>query len=75
MKLELLANKFNILIVLLKIWVHVNEFRQSMFWIKIKKIMNTPVNPSFTKQKCGMRGHTVHGHESMLRTSMRELNV
>ena len=47
---NLLANKFNILIVLLKIWIHVNEHRQSMFWIKIKKIMNTLVNPSFTNK-------------------------
>ena len=25
-----------------------NEYPQSMFWAEISKIMNTPVNPSFT---------------------------
>ena len=25
-----------------------NEYPQSMFWAKIRKIMYTPVNPSFT---------------------------
>ena len=25
-----------------------NEYPQSMFWAEIRKIMNTPVNPSFT---------------------------
>ena len=25
-----------------------NEYSQSMFWVEIRKIMYTPVNPSFT---------------------------
>ena len=25
-----------------------NEYPQSMFWVEIRKIMYTPVNPSFT---------------------------
>ena len=24
-----------------------NEYQQSMFWAEIRKIMNTPINPSF----------------------------
>ena len=42
-------------------WVHVRtasllEPPQSMFWNKNKQIMYTPVNPSFTIQKWGVRG-------------------
>ena len=29
-------------------WGGSNEYPQSMFWAEIRKIMNTPVNPSFT---------------------------
>ena len=29
-------------------WGGSNEYPQSMFWAEIKKIMYTPVNPSFT---------------------------
>ena len=29
-------------------WGGSNEYPQSMFWTEIKKIMFTPVNPSFT---------------------------
>ena len=33
-----------------------NEYPQSMFWIKNKKIRYTPVNPSFTLKKWGKGG-------------------
>ena len=33
-----------------------NEYPQSMFLAEIRKIMYTPVNPSFTIQKWGLRG-------------------
>ena len=33
-----------------------NEYPQSMFLEEIRKIMYTPVNPSFTIQKWGLRG-------------------
>ena len=29
-------------------WGGSNEYSQSMFWAEIRKIMYTPVNPSFT---------------------------
>ena len=29
-------------------WGGSNEYPQSMFWTEIRKIMYTPVNPSFT---------------------------
>ena len=29
-------------------WGNSNEYPQSMFWAEIRKIMYTPVNPSFT---------------------------
>ena len=29
-------------------WGGSNEYPQSMFWAEIRKIMSTPVNPSFT---------------------------
>ena len=29
-------------------WGSSNEYPQSMFWVEIRKIMHTPVNPSFT---------------------------
>ena len=29
-------------------WGSSNEYPQSMFWAEIRKIMYTPVNPSFT---------------------------
>ena len=32
-----------------------------MFWIKNKKIRNTPANPSFAIQKWGLRGYSLHG--------------
>ena len=39
-----------------------NEYPQCMFWIKIKKIMYTPANPSFYYIKLGIRVYTFHGH-------------
>ena len=32
-----------------------NEYSQSVFFSKIRKLMNTPVNPSFTSQKWDLR--------------------
>ena len=37
------------------------EYQQSMFQSKNKKIMYTPVNPSFTLCKWGVRGSSLHG--------------
>ena len=39
-----------------------NEYPQSMFKSKNKKIMYIPVNPSFTiySYKCGLRGSSLH---------------
>ena len=42
-------------------WGGSNEYPQSMFWSKNKKNMYTPVNPSFTIQKWGVRGYSLHG--------------
>ena len=39
-----------------------NEYPQSMFWAEIWKIMYTPVNPSFTIWKWGLRGSTLYRH-------------
>ena len=39
-----------------------NEYPQFMFWSKNKKNRYTPANPSFTIQKWGLRGYTLHGH-------------
>ena len=38
------------------------RYPQSMFWSKNKKNRYTPAYPSFTIQKWGMRGYTLHGH-------------
>ena len=37
-----------------------NEYPQCMFWAEIRKIMHTPVNPSFTIQKWGLRGSKLY---------------
>ena len=37
-----------------------NEYPQSMFYSKIRKIMYTPVNPSFTIFKWGLRGSKLY---------------
>ena len=34
-----------------------NEYPQSMFWIKNKKIRYTPASPSFTISKWGIKGY------------------
>ena len=34
--------------------------RQSMFWLEIRKIMHTPVNPTFTIWKWGLRGSELY---------------
>ena len=36
-------------------WGSSNKSQQSMFWAEIRKIMYTPVNPSFTIYKWGLR--------------------
>ena len=37
-------------------WGGSNAYPQSMFWAEIRKIISTPVNPSFTTQKWSLRG-------------------
>ena len=37
-----------------------NECSQSMFWAEIRKLMYTPINPSFTVQKWGLRGSKLY---------------
>ena len=39
-----------------------NEYPQSMFWSKNKKNRYTPANSSFTIQKWGLQGYSLHGH-------------
>ena len=39
-----------------------NEYPQSMFFSKNKKIKYIPVHTSFTIQKWGVRGYKSHGH-------------
>ena len=39
-----------------------NEYPQSMFLSRNKTIMYTPVNPSFTISKWGLRGSTLYRH-------------
>ena len=34
-------------------WGGSNEYPQFMFWAEIRKLMYTPVNPSFTIEKWG----------------------
>ena len=45
------------------------EYPQSMFWIKNKKNRYTPVNPSFTISKFGLRGYTFHRHVFLMLNS------
>ena len=33
-----------------------NEYQQSMFWAEVRKIIYTPVNPSFFYKKLGFKG-------------------
>ena len=37
-----------------------NEYPQSVFWAEIRKIIYTPVNPSFTIQMWGLRGSKLY---------------
>ena len=39
-----------------------NEYPQSMFLAETRKIMYTPVNPSFTIKKWGLRGSKLYRH-------------
>ena len=41
-------------------WGSSNEYPQSMFWAEIRKIMYTPVNPSFTIEKWGWKRSILH---------------
>ena len=43
-------------------WGGSNEYPQSMFWAEIRKLMYTPVNPSFTILKWGLRGSKLYRH-------------
>ena len=43
-------------------WGGSNEYPQSMFWAEIRKLMYTPVNPSFTIEKWGLRGSKLYRH-------------
>ena len=47
-------------------WGGSNEYPQSMFKSKNKKIVYTPVNPNITIWKWGVRGSSLHGHVSMM---------
>ena len=42
------------------------EYPESMFKSKNKKLMYTPVNPSFTILKWGVRGSSFHRHVIMM---------
>ena len=44
-----------------------NEYPQSMFLAEIRKIMYTPVNPSFTIQKWGLRGSKLFRHVFLMK--------
>ena len=39
-----------------------NEYPQPMFWAEIRKLMYTPVNPSFSIEKWGLRGSKLYRH-------------
>ena len=43
-----------------------NEYQQSMFLSRNKKLIYTPVNPSFTIWKWGLRGSTLYWHVFMM---------
>ena len=50
-----------------------NEYPQSMFWSKNKKNRYTPANPSFTIQKWGLRGYSLHGHVFLMIASRKQI--
>ena len=39
-----------------------NEYPQSMFLSRNRKIMSTPINPSFTIKKWGLKGLKLYRH-------------
>ena len=47
-------------------WGGSNEYPQSMFWTEIRKLMYTPVNPSFTVSQWGLRGSKLYRHVSVM---------
>ena len=50
-----------------------NEYPQSMFWAEIRKIMYTPVNPSFTIKKWGLRGSKLYRYVFVMTWTARTL--
>ena len=52
-----------------------NEYPQSMFWSKNVKKMYTPVHPSFTIQKWGVRGYSLHGLVFVMADQLRGICV
>ena len=52
-----------------------NEYPQSMFWTEIRKIMYTPVNPSFTIQKWGLKGSKLYRHVFAILLSWNDMHV
>ena len=46
-----------------------NEYPQSMFWAKIRKIIYTPLNPSFTIWKWGLRGLKLYRYVFVMTTT------
>ena len=50
-----------------------NEYLNLCFWAAIKKIMYTPVNPSFTIKKWGLRRLKLYRHVFVLNVSCAEL--
>ena len=49
-----------------------NEYPQSMVYAVIRKIMYTPVNPSFTILKWGLRGSKLYRHVFVMRSQTLE---
>ena len=45
-----------------------NEYQQSMFLRRIRKIMYTPVNPSFTIKKWGLRGSKLYRYVFVMKS-------
>ena len=43
-----------------------NEYHNLCFWAEIRKIMYTPVNPSFTIKKWGLRGSILYRRVSVM---------
>ena len=47
-----------------------NEYPQFMFWAEIRKIMYTPVNPSFTIWKWGLRRSNLYRYVFVMGTAL-----